>query len=98
MNQHIGGSLDDFLKEEGVFEDTQAQAIKRVIAWQLGETMKRQNITKTQMAAMMQTSRTQIDRLLDPKCDVTISSLQKAASIVGKKIHIELVPDDNCHA
>lgn len=90
MNQSLGSSLDDFLKEEDVFEETQAQAIKRVIAWQLGETMKRQNITKTQMAAMMQTSRSQIDRLLDPKSDVTITSLQKAAALVGKRVHIEL--------
>lgn len=94
MNKHIGSTFDDFLREEGIFEETQAVAIKRVIAWQLAETMKAQGITKTRMASLMNTSRSQLDRLLDPKRDVTISSLQKAAGIVGKRIRIEIVPDD----
>ena len=94
MNKHIGSTFDDFLREEVICEETQAVAIKRVIAWQLAETMKAQGITKTRMASLMNTSRSQLDRLLDPKRDVTISSLQKAAGIVGKRIRIEIVPDD----
>ena len=96
MNKHIGSTLDDFLKEEGVFEETQAEAIKRVIAWQLAETMRTQGITKTRMASMMKTSRSQVDRLLDPRRDVTISSLQKAAGMVGKKIRIEIIQEETC--
>jgi predicted XRE-type DNA-binding protein len=89
--RHIGSSIDDFLKDEGVFEQAQAQAIKEVVAWQLATAMRKKNISKKKMAALMKTSRTQIDRLLDAKNDITLSSLQRAAAIVGRRILIELV-------
>ncbi|SJM93399.1 conserved hypothetical protein [Crenothrix polyspora] len=92
--QHIGSSLDDFLTEEGVFEETQAQAIKEVVAWQLGQAMKEQGISKARLATLLQTSRTQVSRLLDPTNDITLSSLQRAAAFVGKKVRIELVAEN----
>jgi len=88
---HMGSSIEDFLKEEGIFEESQAQAIKEVVAWQLEEAMKKQKISKNRMASMLKTSRTQVDRLLNPKNDITLSSLQRAAAIVGRRVMIELV-------
>jgi hypothetical protein len=88
--KHMGSSIDDFLKEEGIFEEAQAQAIKEVVAWQLAQAMKKK-ISKSRMAALLKTSRTQVDRLLDPKNDITLSSLQRAAVIVGRRVTIELV-------
>jgi predicted XRE-type DNA-binding protein len=87
----MGSSIDDFLKEEGIFDEAQAQAVKEVIAWQLTEAMKKKNISKARMAALLKTSRTQVDRLLDPKNDITLSSLQRAAAVVGRRVTIELV-------
>lgn len=81
--KHLGSSIDDFLKEEGIFEEAQAQAVKEVVAWQLAEAMRSRKISKT--------SRTQVDRLLDPNNDITLSSLQRAAAIVGRRVTIELV-------
>jgi predicted XRE-type DNA-binding protein len=89
--KHMGSSIDDFLKEEGIFEEAQAQAVKEVIAWQLAEAMKKQKISKSKMATLLKTSRTQVDRLLDPKNDITLSSLLRAAAIVGRRVTIELV-------
>ena len=89
--KHIGSSLDDFLKEEGLYEETQAKVIKEVVAWQLGEAMKKKKISKARMALLLKTSRTQVDRLLDPKNDITLSSLQRAAAIVGRRVSIKLV-------
>lgn len=92
MNRkHMGSSIDDFLKEEGIFEEAQAQAIKEVVAWQLARAMKKKRISKSRMATMLKTSRTQVDRLLDPENDITLSSLQRAAAIVGRRVLIELV-------
>lgn len=88
---HIGSSLDDFLREEGIFESTQRQAIKEVLAWEQAEAMKAKRISKARMAEMLNTSRTQVDRLLDPTTDVTLSSLQKAAEVLGRKLLVELV-------
>ncbi|EQD36117.1 hypothetical protein B1A_17998 [mine drainage metagenome] len=90
-NRHIGSSLDDFLKEEGIFEETQAIAIKEVVAWQLADAMEKQSMSKTRLAVLLKTSRSQVDRLLDPTRDVTLSSLQRAAALVGRKVQIELV-------
>ena len=89
--RRIGSSLDDFLKEEGIYEETQAKAIKEVVAWQLAEAMKKRKISKVRMAMLLKTSRTQVDRLLDPNNDITLSSLQRAAAIVGRRVNIELV-------
>ena len=89
--KHMGSSIDDFLKQEGIFEDAQAQAIKEVVAWQLAQAMKKKKISKARMAALLKTSRTQVDRLLDPKNDITLSTLQRAAGVVGRRVMIELV-------
>lgn len=89
--QHMGSGIDDFMKEEGIFEEAQAQAVKEVVAWQLAEAMKKKKISKNRMAALLKTSRTQVDRLLDAKDDITLSSLQRAAAIVGRRVTIELV-------
>lgn len=89
--KHVGSNLDDFLKEEGIYEETQAKVIKEVVAWQLAEAMKKKKISKARMALLLKTSRTQVDRLLDPKNDITLSSLQRAAAIVGRRVSIELV-------
>jgi len=89
--KHMGSSIDGFLKEEGIFEEAQAQAIKEVVAWQLAEAMRKKKISKARMAALLQTSRTQVDRLLDPKNDITLSSLQRAAAMVGRRVTIRLV-------
>jgi antitoxin HicB len=91
-NPHRGSTLDDFLEAEGVASAFQAQAIKEVIAWQLAEAMKERNLTKTRLAELMQTSRTQINRMLDPEDgNVTIATLQKAAALVGRRVQVELV-------
>ncbi len=89
--KHMGSSVDDFLKEEGIFEDAQAQAVKEVVAWQLAEAMKKNRISKNKMAMLLKTSRTQVDRLLNATDDITLSSLQRAAAIVGRRVTIELV-------
>jgi predicted XRE-type DNA-binding protein len=89
--KHMGSSIDDFMKEEGIFEEAQAQAVKEVVAWQLGEAMKQKKISKNKMATMLKTSRSQVDRLLDPKNDITLRSLQRAAAMVGRRVSIELV-------
>lgn len=90
-SRHLGSSLDDFLVDEGIFEDSQVQAIKEVIAWQLSEAMKERALSKARMAVMLKTSRSQLDRLLDPQRDVTLSTLQRAAAIVGRKLQVQLV-------
>ena len=89
--KHLGTGIDDFLKDEGIFAETQAQAIKEVVAWQLAEAMKQRKISKRKMAALLKTSRTQVDRLLDPKNDITLLSLQRAAAMVGRRVSIQLV-------
>ena len=89
--KHMGSSIDDFLKEEGIFEEAQAQAIKEVVAWQLAKAMKKKKISKNKMAMLLKTSRTQVDRILDPKNDITLGSLQRAAAMVGRRVTIELV-------
>ena len=89
--KHIGSSLDSFLKDEGTFDKAQALAIKEVVVWQLMEAMEKQALSKTRLAVMLKTSRSQVDRLLDPTRDVTLSTLQRAAALVGRKVQIELV-------
>lgn len=89
--KHHGSSLDDFLKDEGAFEETQALAVKEVIVWQLTEAMQKRSLSKTRLATLLKTSRSQVDRLLDPTRDVTLSTLQRAAALVGRKVQIELV-------
>ena len=91
---HIGSDFDDFLKEEGIQEEVTAAAIKRVIAWQLAEAMKRRHITKTEMAARMRTSRAVVNRLLDEDdTSVTLATLARASLAVGIPLKIELLQD-----
>lgn len=88
----IGSNFDDFLKEEGVLEQTEAVAIKRVIAFQIEEIMHCKNITKTMMAKRMHTSRSALERLFDPENEsATLLTLNKAAAVLGKKLKVELV-------
>ena len=89
--KHIGSTLDDFLKENGTFEESQTQAVKEVIAWQLAAAMKDKHISKSRMAVLLKTSRTQVNRLLSSETDITLSSLQRAAALVGRRLRIELV-------
>jgi plasmid maintenance system antidote protein VapI len=89
--KNMGSSVDDFLREEGIFEEAQAQAVREVVAWQLAEAMKKQKISKNKLATLLKTSRTQVDRILDPKNDITLGSLQRAAAMVGRRVTIELV-------
>lgn len=88
----VGSSFDDFLRAEGTYEEAQAVAIKRVIAWALAEEMAKKNITKTEMAERMETSRSQLDRLLDPdNADVKLDTLSRAARAVDCELRVELV-------
>jgi DNA-binding Xre family transcriptional regulator len=91
-NPHRGSTLDSFLQEEGVLAEFQAKAIKEVIAWQLSEAMRERKLSKNRLASLMHTSRTQVNRLLDPNDgNVTIETLQRAAAIVGRRVELQLV-------
>ncbi len=91
-NKHIGSLLDDFLKEEGVLEETRAVALKETLAWQVQQAMKKDKISKVEMARRMNTSRAALDRLLDPgNVSVTLQTLTRAARAVGRDLRIELV-------
>ena len=88
----IGSSFDDFLKEEGIYEEVTVRAIKRVISRQLQGLMEKQKLTKSELAKRMQTSRAQLDRLLDPDNEsVTLGTLTRAAQAVGRRLKLELV-------
>ncbi len=91
-NRHKGSTLDSFLEKEGVLGEFQAKAIKEVIAWQLAEAMRERKLSKNRLATLMHTSRTQVNRVLDPNDgNVTIETLQRAAAIVGRRVQLELV-------
>jgi antitoxin HicB len=88
----IGSSFDDFLKQEGIYEEVTARAIKRVIARQLDAFMEEEGLTKTALAKRMKTSRAQLDRLLDPDNEsVTLGTLTRAAQALGRRLWMELV-------
>jgi antitoxin HicB len=90
-NPHWGTTLDEFLTEDGIREAAKAEAVTRVVAWQLSKEMKRQGITKAALAVDMKTSRAQVDRILNGKGNVTIETLQRAAALVGRQLRLELV-------
>lgn len=90
-NRHLGSSLDDFLCEEGIRDAAKTEAATRVISWQISEEMRKRGITKVQMADLMHTSRTQVDRILKAKGNVTVETLQRAAALIGRELRIELV-------
>lgn len=88
----IGSSFDNFLHEAGLFDEVQAGAVKKVMVFQLQAAMKEKKITKVEMAKRMNTSRSQLDRLLDPNNEaVSLETLTRAATVVGRQLHIALV-------
>ncbi|TAN48004.1 MAG: hypothetical protein EPN21_15825 [Methylococcaceae bacterium] len=90
-DKYMGSDFDDFLKEEGIFEHCQAVAVKRVLAYQLQQFMEEHQISKTEMAGRMQTSRAALDRLLNPdNTAITLDSMIKVASTVGKQLSISM--------
>ena len=90
----IGSSFDSFLDEDGALEETTEVAIKRVLAWQIEQAMNEKDLTKAEMARRMQTSRSQLDRLLDPRqTHVKLHTMQRAAAVVGKRLRIDLVQE-----
>jgi len=92
VNPHHGSSLDDFLEGEGVLDEANAKAAKKVLAWQFAEAMRRRGVTKAALARQMKTSRAQLDRLLDSENQaVTLKTVARAANILGMKVQIELV-------
>ncbi len=99
-NKHRGSSFDDFLRDEGILEETEALALKRVLAWQILQTMESKQMTKTAMADAMKTSRSSLNRLLDPENDsVSLRTMGRAATVLGKSLRIELVePRPPVHA
>lgn len=89
---NVGSSFEDFLEEDGLLEEATAIAIKRVLAWQIEQAMKKEGLSKSGMARMMRTSRPALDRLLDPdNPSVTLRTMQRAAAILGKRIRLDLV-------
>jgi antitoxin HicB len=91
-NPHHGSSLEEFLADNGIIEEAETEASVRVVAWQIGEELKRLGLTKTLLAKKLGTNRSQVNRLLDPNNDgVSIRTLQRAADAVGRKLRVELV-------
>ena len=88
----VGSAFDDFLKEDGIYEEVTTCALKRVLARQLAALMQNEGLSKSELARRMETSRAQLDRLLDPENDsVTLSTLTRAAKAVGRQLRMELV-------
>jgi DNA-binding Xre family transcriptional regulator len=91
-NSCIGSSFDDFLEEENILEEVETGAVKKIISYQLLDTIKKEKISKTELASRLHTSRASLNRLLDPQNEsVTLFTLKKAASILGKKLKLELI-------
>lgn len=91
MDQYTGSDFDEFLAEEGILEEVTARAHKRLLTLQLQDAMEATQLTKTELAERMQTSRSQLDRLLDPdNTSVTLDSLERLARAVGKRLVVEL--------
>ena len=90
-NKHIGSDFDDFLQEEALLAESEAAAVKRVIAYQIEKEMEERNISKSALARMMRTSRSSLDRLLDPaNPSVTLVTLESVALALGRKLKIQL--------
>lgn len=88
----IGSSFNDFLKDEGMDQEASAVAIKRVLAWQLEKAMAKEGVTKNEMAKRMRTSRSQLERILDPDNDkIQLDTVFKAARVLGRELRLELV-------
>lgn len=93
MNKkHIGSNFDDFLEEEGILEDVDAVAVKRVIVYQIAQLMHEQKLTKIEMSRRLDTSRAALDRLLDPaNTSITLQTMERASKVLGKKLQIKLI-------
>ncbi len=90
-----GSSFESFLEEEGILDEVDEAAVKRVIAWQVAREMTARKLNKSQLARRMDTSRTQVDRLLDPaNTSVTLHTLYKAAEVLGKRLHVSFQEDE----
>ncbi len=87
----VGSRVAEVLRRERIFQGVEARPVKETAASQLAEAMKKKKISKARMAALLKTSRSQVDRILDPKRDITLSSLQRAAALVGRRVAIELI-------
>ena len=88
----VGSSFEGYLQEQGTLEETTAEALKRVLAWQLEQAMEKEHLSKNQMAKAMNTSRSQLDRILDPdNSHIRLDTLTAAARAVGRELRIELV-------
>lgn len=95
VNSHVGSSLDNFLQEEDILEEVRAIALKRVLAWQIVQAMENKGLSKAAMADAMNTSRSSLDRLLDPEnIAVTLKTMDRVAAVLGKQLRIELVDID----
>ena len=91
LDRHTGSSVDAFLEQDGLLEEVEAVAVKRVIAWQLKQEMETQHISKKAMAERLRTSRTQVDRLLDPEnASVQLTTLTRAAHELGMRLKITM--------
>ena len=91
-NKYLGTNFDDFLKEEGNLAETEAAAVKRVVAFQIEQMMKKEHLSKTKLAVKMHTSRSALDRLLDPSnVSITLQTLERIALALDKRLKIELV-------
>lgn len=92
--KHSGSTFDSFLEEEGMLEEATEVAIKRVLAWQIQQAMKENKLSKVEMSRRMRTSRSQLDRLLDPhQTNIKLHTMQRAAAVLGKRLQIVLVDD-----
>ncbi len=92
IENYLGSDFDDFLTEEGLLEEAEAMAVKRVLAFQISQLMKAQNLSKAEMARRMKTSRAALDRLLDPENrSITLFTMDKAARSLGKRLRLTLV-------
>lgn len=90
-NKHVGGDFDEFLQEQDMLAGAEAVAAKRVLSFQIEKEMKKKGLTKVEMATRMRTSRTAVDRLLDPEnISVTLNTMETAALVLGKKLRIRL--------
>lgn len=98
-NPHIGSSLDDLLEEDGILAEVNAIALKRVLAWQVAQEMHSKGINKSEMAAAMNTSRTSLNRLLDPaNTSITLKTMDRAAAVLGKRLRIDFVDIEETEA
>ena len=92
MSKHLGSNFDDFLEEEGLLAEVQAEAVKRVVVWQLNKFMKENGLSKSALAKALGTSRTGVDRLLDEtNLSVTLSTIVSVAQLTGKKLKLSFI-------